>query len=174
MSYFELFQESPGLFFLVVAISLVLTLFVYGAFPFIFAKVRKTPITKKKYKRLCYGINFIGMVFFVALNGAANGAPYLLWTWVFSNHGLKILETKNLLVDAESEPTALDAVPTPPAFNSNNSIESAPSAPKIIAPLNESASQAPQIQFCRKCGAKLSTDAIFCNKCGTKIIISDK
>ena len=84
MDYFELFQENPGLFFLAIAISLVLTLFIYGAFPVIFAKTRKTPITKKKYKRLCYGINFIGVVFFVALNGASNGAPYILWTWVFS------------------------------------------------------------------------------------------
>lgn len=174
MDYFELFQESPGLFFLVVAISFVLTLFVYGAFPFIFAKARKTPITKKKYKRLCYGINFIGMVFFVALNGAANGAPYLLWTWVFSSRGLKILETKNLLVETEAEPTAPTIVPTPTPFNANDSIESASSAQKIVTPLSESVSQAPQIQFCRKCGAKLSTDAFFCNKCGTKIITNDQ
>ena len=32
-------------------------------FPIIFAKVRKTSITKKKYKTLCYCVNIIGIVF---------------------------------------------------------------------------------------------------------------
>ena len=72
MSYFELFQESPGLFFLVLIISFIITLFVYGAFPIIFTKVRKAPITKKKYKKLCYGINFIGIILFVALDGGGS------------------------------------------------------------------------------------------------------
>ena len=100
MGYWELFQESPALFFLVLIISLVVTLFVYGAFPIIFAKVRKTPITKKKYKWLCYGINFIGVILFVALDGGVSGGPYILWTWIFSNYGVKILEAKGLLSDA--------------------------------------------------------------------------
>ena len=99
MSYFELFQESPVLFFLVIVISLIVTLFVYGAFPIIFAKTRKKPTSKKKYKGLCYGINFIGLVFFVALNGVSNGAPYILWTWIFSNCGVKTLTSKGLLSD---------------------------------------------------------------------------
>ena len=138
MSYFELFQESPGLFFLVVAISLVLTLFVYGAFPFIFAKARKTPITKKKYKRLCYGINFIGMIFFVALNGAANGAPYLLWTWVFSSYGAKTLDSRNLLIDLQ-DPT--------------KEIITAP--PKILFCRKCGANLDPDSKFCRKCGTEI-------------------
>lgn len=104
MSYFELLQESPGLFFVAILVSLIVTVLVYGAFPIIFAKARKTPITKKKYKCLCFGINFIGMVFFVALNGASSGGPYLLWTWVFSSYGSKILETQGLLLDG-NQPT---------------------------------------------------------------------
>ena len=102
MSYFELFQESPLLFFIILLISLLLTLFVYGAFPVIFAKTRKKPITKKKYRILCYSINFIGVVFFVAINGAASGGPYLLWTWIFSKYGVKTLESKGLLSDSVS------------------------------------------------------------------------
>ena len=139
MGYFELLQESPMLFFLVLVISLVVTLFVYGAFPVIFAKMRKTPITKKKYKRLCYGINFIGLVFFVALNGASNGAPYLLWTWIFSNYGAKTLETKGLLasvVPAEVE--------------------------NVVVSDNK-------ICYCRKCGTHLEDGSRFCRKCGTEI-----
>ncbi|MBR2473954.1 MAG: zinc ribbon domain-containing protein [Clostridia bacterium] len=104
MSYFELLQESPGLFFVAILVSLIVTVLVYGAFPIIFAKVRKASITKKKYKCLCFGINFIGMVFFVALNGVSSGGPYLLWTWFFSSYGSKILETQGLLLE-ENQPT---------------------------------------------------------------------
>ena len=138
MDYFELFQESPGLFFLAVAISLFLTLFIYGAFPIIFAKIRKTPITKKKYKRLCYGINFIGVIFFVALNGASSGAPYLLWTWVFSNYGTKSLDTKNLLIDLQD--------PTKKALNS---------PPKILFCRKCGAALDTASKFCRKCGTEI-------------------
>ena len=142
MSYFELFQESPGLFFLVLILSLIVTLFVYGAFPIIFAKVRKTPITKKKYKTLCYCVNIIGIVFFVAFNGSAvSGGPYLLWTWIFSNRGLKSLEAKGILAD------------------SMQSEENMAEAPKI----------ADKICFCRKCGEKLEDNSRFCRKCGTEI-----
>ena len=41
MNYFELFQENPALLFLVIVISLIVTLLVYGTFPIIFAKTRK-------------------------------------------------------------------------------------------------------------------------------------
>jgi ribosomal protein L40E len=139
MTYFELFQESPALFFLVIVISLAVTLLVYGAFPVIFSKTRKTPITKKKYKGLCYGINAIGLVFFVALNGASNGAPYLLWTWIFSNYGVKTLEAKGLLSDIL--PTEEENV---------NIVNS-------------------KICFCRKCGTSIEDGSRFCRKCGTEI-----
>ena len=139
MTYFELFQESPALFFLVIVISLVVTLLVYGAFPVIFSKTRKTPITKKKYKGLCYGINAIGLVFFVALNGASNGAPYLLWTWIFSNYGVKTLEAKGLLSDI-----------LPTEEENANIVNS-------------------KICFCRKCGTSIEDGSRFCRKCGTEI-----
>lgn len=99
MSYFELYQENPSLFLIVLLISFVVTIFVYGAFPLIFAKTTKKPITKKKYKRLCYGLNIIGMAFFIVLNGAASGGPYFLWTWIFSNYGVKILNSRDLMKD---------------------------------------------------------------------------
>lgn len=107
MSNFELYQENPSLFLIVLLISFVVTIFVYGAFPLIFAKTTKKPITKKKYKRLCYGLNIIGLVFFVVLNGAVSGGPYLLWTWIFSNCGLKMLNSRGLLEDNE-QPNGLN------------------------------------------------------------------
>ncbi len=81
-------------------ISLFVTLLAYGAFPFIFAKTKKTPITKKKYKRLCYGINIVVLFIFAIINGTFNIAPYILWTWVFSKYGMKVLGTKGLMPDS--------------------------------------------------------------------------
>jgi hypothetical protein len=88
---------------------------------------------------LCYGINAIGLVFFVALNGASNGAPYLLWTWIFSNYGVKTLEAKGLLSDIL--PTEEENV---------NIVNS-------------------KICFCRKCGTSIEDGSRFCRKCGTEI-----
>ena len=118
-----------------------MTLVVYGAFPVIFAKTRTTPISKKKYKRLCYGINFIGLIFFVAVNGTASGGPYILWTWIFSNYGVKTLDAKGLL----------------------DVISTANEGCVDVSGNNEA------ISFCRKCGAKLDSDSRFCCKCGTEI-----
>ena len=141
MGYFELFQESPGIFFLVLIISLIVTLFVYGAFPIIFAKARKTPITKKKYKRLCYGINFIGIILFVALDGGASGGPYILWTWIFSNYGVKTLEAKGLLSDA-----------TPDEENLNVDNGKICFCRKCGTHLEDGS------RFCRKCGTEIKEE----------------
>lgn len=127
MDYYELYQENPGLLVLVLIISIVLTLFVYGAFPIIFAKTRKTPITKKKYKRLCYGINVIGFVLFAIIDGAAQVGPYLLWTWIFSSAGVKTLENKGLFLETEPKkdknPEADDAIKSILKMQAQNTIE---------------------------------------------------
>ena len=141
MSYFELLQESPVMFVVFLILSMLLTLLVYGAFPVIFAKTRQSPITKKKYKRLCYGINLSGMVFFVALNGAASGGPYLLWTWVFSRYGIKALTSKSLLINVQ-EPTN-KILNTPPQIRFCR---------KCGANLDSGS------RFCRKCGTEIKTE----------------
>lgn len=100
MSYYELFEQGPAIYIPYLIFSLFITVLAYGIFPFVFANSRKTPITKKKYKRLCYGINFAVMIIFIAINGgASNGAPYFLWTWVASNYGVKILREDRRLID---------------------------------------------------------------------------
>ena len=98
---YESFQQEPEMYILYLIISLFITLLAYGAFPFIFAKTNKTPITKKKYKRLCYGINIVVLFIFAIINGAFNIAPYILWTWVFSKYGVKVLGTKGLMPDSD-------------------------------------------------------------------------
>lgn len=141
MSSFELFQESPGLYLLILAISLVITIFVYGAFPFIYAKKCKTPIERKQYKKRCYCINAIGIVLFFVLNGAASAFPYFLWTSVLSNYGLKILEERELLLD----PTITKDV----SCEQDNKIHF---CRKCGTNIEEGS------RFCRKCGTKIMED----------------
>ena len=148
---YELFQQGPAAYIPVLLLSLVVTVVAYGAFPLIFAKVRNTPITKKKYRRLCYGINVAVMFMFIVINGeASSGGPYLLWTWIFSSWGTRILEDKGLLDDGTYIPSA----PTP---------VQAPQQSKPIVEANK-------ICFCRKCGERLIDRSKYCSKCGTEII----
>ena len=99
---YELYQQGPEAYVPVLILNLIVTILAYGAFPFIFAKTRNAPITKKKYRRLCYWINAAVMLGFLILNGGiGNGAPYLLWTWVFSGYGIKELGKRGIMQDSE-------------------------------------------------------------------------
>lgn len=143
---YELFQQGPEVYIPYLIISLIVTILFYGAFPVIFAKTRKETIAKKKYKHLCYGINIVVLFIFAIINGTFNIAPYILWTWVFSKYGMKVLGTKGLMPDSdylEDSPVYLNQQETP---------------------------NAETISYCRKCGNKLFDDSSFCNKCGTKVI----
>ena len=135
--------QGPEVYIPYILLSLVLTLAAYGAFPLIFARGRKTVITRKKYNLLCYGINLLVMfVFFSLVNGGPGGfAPFFLWTWVFSASGLKTLKKRGLLEEA-------------PPFGAAET----PASPET-----------PSIRYCRNCGAELMDGASFCNKCGTAV-----
>ena len=141
MSWGEMFEQGPQVFIPAMLISLALTLLAYGSFPLILAKARKAPISVKKYKRYCYGFNAIVMVVLGFLGGGAISiGPYFLWTWIFSNSGVKILEEKGL------------------AFGFDTRTSEEPPVETI------------EILFCRKCGAKLIEGAKFCRECGTEVI----
>ena len=174
----------------------------YGAFPFIFAKTRKAPITKKKYKYLCYGINIAVMVIFIAINGEpSSGGPYLLWTWIFSSSGLKTLKNRGMLDEREIT-SCSDHVSTEETTAKDTQIVSHQQDCNIckncghklidgaafcnicgakvssITPKSNPSSVVhtannDKICFCRKCGSKLYDDAKFCNKCGTQIITEE-
>ena len=194
----ELLQHNPSLFFSILFISFFLTLLVYGAFPIIFAKARKKPITKKKYKKLCSGINIIGIAFFIILDGAASFGPYFLWTWVFSNSGVRILEKKGLLSNVELIETKNieapknkcetcgcvcdklvvakieDGLGTRFANLCDECVEKLHVVPitsckvEIAEPVKGNTPTS-SAQFCRKCGANLIENSRFCRKCGTEI-----
>ena len=96
MSY-ELFQQGPAVYVPVILVSLVITVVAYGAIPFIIARTCKKVISKKKYNMICYGCNLLIMMFFIAINGVSSGAPYFLWTWVFTQNGCKKLASRGFL-----------------------------------------------------------------------------
>lgn len=108
---YEMFQQGASVYVPVILISLIITIAVYCAFPLIFAKARKAEITKKKYKLLCYGINILLCLTFAFINGGATSfLPYLIWTCVFSNVGIKIMKRKGIIADVQSTDPAS---PTP-------------------------------------------------------------
>ena len=150
MSYYELFQQGPMVYIPVLLISLAVTLLAYAAFPIIFAKTRKKTIVKKKYNLLCYGINFLIMFVFIVLNGKSSGAPYIIWTGIFSSIGLRILRERKVLDGFQTV-----------TVEQNYSHEDVPE------------DTAPRIRFCRRCGSELLDGAKFCNKCGTEVIKED-
>ena len=144
---YEMFLQGPEVYIPIILLLLAITLIAYGAFPFIFAKIRKAPITKKKYRWLCFGINLAVMFVFIIVNGEANGSPYLLWTWIFSNRGIKMLDAKGVLSDGVYYYDASD-----PGEEQESSI--------IKTNRNF---------FCRNCGEKLIENSRFCRKCGTEV-----
>lgn len=150
---YEMFQQGPIVYIPIILLSLIITVIAYGAFPYVFAKARRKHITQKKYRYLCYGINLAVMFLFIVINGeASSGGPYLLWTWIFSSWGIRILNAKGLFADGSYMQKTNTQV-----------LEKA-----ILPP------DADQIRFCRKCGNMLIDNAIFCNKCGTKIVKEQK
>ena len=146
---YELFQKGPMIYIPVLLISLAITLFAYAAFPVILAKTRKKTITKKKYNLLFYGINFLIMFVFIIVNGKSSGAPYIIWTGIFSSIGIRILRNRNVLDGFQTV-----------AVEQNFLHEDVPD-------------DIPRIRFCRKCGSNMLDGAKFCNKCGTEVIKED-
>lgn len=167
MSY-ETFRQGPAVYIPVLLVSLLVTLVAYGAFPLIFARVRKTGITKKKYNLICFGVNFLIMILFIALNGSSSGAPYVLWTWVFSAAGLKTLESKGVLErpqDKNSQKSCPDQtvqINESPGHTESTEAVEVPNAPLL-------SEKKPQIRFCRKCGFELIEGSKFCSRCGAEV-----
>lgn len=176
MSY-ELFQQGPAAYVPVILLSLAITVLAYGSFPFIFAKTRRSTITKKEYKKLCYGINIAVMFIFVVISGGAlNFGPYLLWTWVFSKHGATILSTRGVMLDGdylEYDPNRLVECKSC-GYRDKNVFTACPRcgqyAKQYVYLNEEPIADTDRIRFCRKCGEKLIDNSRFCRKCGTEII----
>ena len=163
---YELFNQGPAAYIPIILVSLLITLVAYGAFPLVFARMRKKTITKKKYNLFCYCVNFLVMVLFVAVNGnSSSGAPYLLWTWVFSMSGIKTLKIRGVLEETQNKNYNND-VSTEVAEVANTTISKDSMIAAAEHPVSE---EMPRIRFCRKCGFELIDGSEFCSRCGTAI-----
>lgn len=163
---YELFNQGPAAYIPIILVSLLITLVAYGAFPLVFARMRKKTITKKKYNLFCYCVNFLVMVLFVAVNGnSSSGAPYLLWTWVFSMSGIKTLKIRGGLEETQNKNYKND-VSTEVAEVANTTISKDSMIAAAEHPVSE---EMPRIRFCRKCGFELIDGSEFCSRCGTAI-----
>ena len=163
---YELFNQGPAAYIPIILVSLLITLVAYGAFPLVFARMRKKTITKKKYNLFCYCVNFLVMVLFVAVNGnSSSGAPYLLWTWVFSMSGIKTLKIRGVLEETQNKNYKND-VSTEVAEVANTTISKDSMIAAAEHPVSE---EMPRIRFCRKCGFELIDGSEFCSRCGRAI-----
>ncbi len=163
---YELFNQGPAAYIPIILVSLLITLVAYGTFPLVFARMRKKTITKKKYNLFCYCVNFLVMVLFVAVNGnSSSGAPYLLWTWVFSMSGIKTLKIRGVLEETQNKNYKND-VSTEVAEVANTTISKDSMIAAAEHPVSE---EMPRIRFCRKCGFELIDGSEFCSRCGTAI-----
>ena len=163
---YELFNQGPAAYIPIILVSLLITLVAYGAFPLVFARMRKKTITKKKYNLFCYCVNFLVMVLFVAVNGnSSSGAPYLLWTWVFSMSGIKTLKIRGVLEETQNK-NYKNAVVTEAAEVAKTTISKDTMMAAAGLPVSE---EIPRIRFCRKCGFELIDGSEFCSRCGTAI-----
>ena len=188
MSWFDVYQQGPEVYVPVILLSLAGTVLGYGAFPLIFAKTRKKPITQKKYRWLCYGINLLVMIVFFAIDGGGSGGPYFLWTWVFSSAGIKILKANYTWIDPKAidytktaagkpvEKVTVEQRPVDGGYLSNNQeiyIDVQKCTNEVLSTEIEGKrtnnSTLPKIAFCRKCGHKLTEGSLFCSSCGAKI-----
>ena len=177
MSYYELFQQEPSAYIPILFLSLIITVAAYGAFPIFFAKVRKTNITKRKYRAFCYGINAAVLFLFVIINGnASNGGAYLLWTWIFSRWGIKILDANGNfteIVHTTCTSNAMDnndvhnvAINKNPPTETSEQLINDPLVKNYVREAQTNIPTKTKIRFCSKCGLLIDNDTKKCTGCG--------
>ena len=110
------------------------------------------------------------MILFIAVNGESSGAPFFLWTWIFTRSGLKTLANRGVLEGHNTNAIkyASSSVPTPKA-----------SIPSTIAPQDSfdttnivaakdpvKATYNPNQHYCKCCGHVIDSSTKICTGCG--------
>ena len=166
------YQEDQETFSLILIVSLLLTMLAYGIYPLLLARCRRKPITSKRYTLFCFLFNFLVMLIFVVLDGASSGAPYFLWTSVFSFLGKKILSGRNVLIDSDADeneteaPTSDVADPAPAPVSNVELAHAKESAPAPVPVASPSKPKKQKAIFCKYCGQLIDQDTKKCTGCG--------
>lgn len=143
-----------------IALSFVFTAAVYCAFPLLFAFLRKSPITKKKYRLLCIVVTASVAIVFQILRTVSDlsgnaFAPALLWGTVFYNVGLSILRKRRMLSGTTPPQQPPEPVSSPtPALDASHAPSPAPAKPTPPPPITET------WYTCPSCGCLLPTGEI--------------
>lgn len=184
MYYYDLFMQGPGIFIPVLLLSLLITLFGYGAFPIIFSKVRKKQITKRKFTLLCYSINLLVMIVFIAFGSKPSGAPYMLWTWIFFSAGVRVLEKRGKIeyifkgVDLQNEEfigeddniSGNESVDVEKNNNNGGAVDTKIKEEQDLVSINtengSKKSRKERLAFCKLCGCKIDSETRKCSGCG--------
>ena len=175
---YDLYQQGPGALFGTLAVSLVLTLLLYGAIPMLVALLRSSPITKKKYKWICYGWNAALWILVAFIGGSASSAaPYLLWTSVFMAWGSKILKDKGLFQEVAKGEMGRQCLPGQVTecmgcgyrgdFGNNGCPRCGGQRRRYVYP--EPVDANGTVAYCPKCGAPLQAGQKHCIQCGQRI-----
>lgn len=154
MEYYDLFMQGPSVYIPVLVVSLLVTLIAYGAYPLLYARFKKKPISKTKYKVKCWFFNFLPMLAFFLLSDRTPAGPYLLWTSIFCHSGLNTLERRNLLADPD---TPVSSSETDMEYNGKYQQPAIPDSPKKTKYKN---------RFCKLCGSPIDPATKKCNGCG--------
>lgn len=162
MEYYDLFMQGPSTYIPALAISLLITLAAYGAYPLLYAKLQNEPITAKNYRRVCYFANLIPLIFFFFLSDKPSPWAYMLWSSVFASFGKQILERRNLLADPDAPASVpSDELPSDSALEYTEKIQQ-PAAP-VPAPGEPKKSKS---RFCKHCGSPIDPLTKKCTGCG--------
>lgn len=99
-----------------IVLDLVITLISYGIIPLLIANSLTTRVTTRRYRVYSFLGNILVMVLFIIFNGRSTGAPYLLWTSIFSYVGNSILKERNLIADTAAPKQSLKLNVTPDMY----------------------------------------------------------
>lgn len=154
----ELFEQGPGAYIPVIAISLLITVIAYGAYPLLYASFQNKPITAKKYRRICYWVNLLPMIFFFLLSEKPSPWAYMLWTSIFISAGLKTLERRNVLTDPD-DPGSTASSDT----NSENDDKAQQSTVMVVTPAKL---KKVKQRYCKLCGTGIDPSTKKCTGCG--------
>lgn len=160
----ELFEQGPGVYIPVLAISLLITVAVYCAFPLLYAKLRKKPITAIKYRVHCFLGNFLIMLLFKLISAGSSASPYFLWTTVFTYYGVKKLRDRGMILDLQKSGYSgkYDQNTVTTAVDISSQSTSEISTPVAIT----SKSKKSKNRFCKHCGSPIDPDTKKCTGCG--------
>lgn len=176
MTYLDLYAQSPEVYFAALAVMLAITLIAYGIFPILFSKIRKNPITAKKFRITCYAVNLIPLAFFLVISEKPSFFPYFVWTSVFSSVGIKMLKKKNIFVDAISKDNAEqpkintsslhDIVDTPIDTSIDEKNDSVCKNQKTDSFGEQWKEKTENKKYCKQCGNPIDSKTKKCTGCG--------